>query len=464
MTKYKLLGFYTLLLIISACSSDSNFDAPADSGNNDVINPEDLDEDGRLATFSVDTNGGTIPDEPKINADLEIIVGGQEYYSGKIGIEIRGASSQSYPKKQYGFETWDSEGNDIDVAFFDFPPEEDWILNAPYADKSLMRNKLVYDLSRAMGRYASRAKFVEFKLNGLDKGTYVLLEKIKKDPSRVDIATLKASDVDGDEVTGGYILKIDKGIGGGFNYNSSISFDSEYAAPDDLSGEPIRFQYVYPDYDKINGLQKTYIQDYMRGFENSLMSTNFKDAETGYRSYIDTDSFIDFFILNELGNNVDGFRLSTYMHKPKNEKLVMGPIWDFNFAFGNADYCSGGAYDVWAYKFNERCGGDGWSVPFWWKKLLQDPYFVSKLKIRWNELRGGILSSNNLNQQLDQYYDELKDAQGIDRNFAIWDILDTYVWPNNYIGGSYENEYTYLKTWLADRGDWLDNAINNLEE
>ncbi len=173
MTKYKLLGVYTIFLLLSACSSDSNFDAPADNDKNEVINPEDLEEDGRLATFSVDTDGATIPDEPKINADLKIIVGGQEYYNGNIGIEIRGASSQSYPKKQYGFETWDSEGNDIDVAFFDFPPEEDWILNAPYADKSLMRNKLVYDLSRYMGRYASRAKFVEFKLNRLDKGTYV---------------------------------------------------------------------------------------------------------------------------------------------------------------------------------------------------------------------------------------------------------------------------------------------------
>lgn len=446
-----------VLLSLESCSTDSNFDDPVNQ-----INDFPEIETGRLPMFLINTFGQEVPDEPKIPAKLDVFLEGENIFDGHIGIETRGASSQGYPKKQYGIETWDASGEDIDVELLGYPLEEDWIINGPYADKSLMRNKFIYDLSREMGRYASRAEFVEMKLNGLHKGTHVLLEKIKRDSERVDISKLKSDDNSGEEITGGYILKIDKGIGGNFDYNNFMSWKSDHAPWHDTSGQPIRFQYVYPKYDEISSDQTNYIQGYMRDFENALASDNFTDPENGYRAYIDVDSFIDFFILNELSNNVDGFRLSTYMHKKKSDKLYMGPIWDFNFAFGNADYCDGGAHDVWAYRFNERCGGDGWSIPFWWERLMEDPYFIKKLKGRWSALRGSTLSDMNLANYLDLYHNHLSETRAIELNFTIWNILGQYVWPNKYIGGTYENEFNYLKSWTLDRADWLDAAISDL--
>ena len=133
-------------------------------------------------------------------------------YEGFIGIEIRGQSSQMFPKKQYGFETRDSENEDLDVSLLGLPEEEDWILHAPYSDKSLIRNALIYDLSRDIGRYSSRLVFVELILNNIYDGLYILMEKLKRDKYRIDINKLKSSENEGEDLTGGYILKLDKEI------------------------------------------------------------------------------------------------------------------------------------------------------------------------------------------------------------------------------------------------------------
>jgi hypothetical protein len=182
----------------------------------------------------------------------------------------------------------------------------------------------------------------------------------------------------------------------------------------------------------------------------------------GYANYIDTQSFIDFFLLNELANNVDGYRLSTFMSKDKNEKLRMGPIWDFNLAFGNADYCAGGSTNVWAYKFNERCPNDFWLVPFWWDRLLQDPTFVSELKERWLTLRGNELSETAILSKVDGYIEQLDKSGSLDKNFETWPVLGTYIWPNNYVGSSHDEEIGYLTNWISDRLAWLDAQINQL--
>ena len=204
-------------------------------------------------------------------------------------------------------------------------------------------------------------------------GVYVFMEKLKRDKERIDINKLKDDENSGEDLTGGYILKIDKG------YDEQNSFISAYGSSIGTESQEIRFIYTYPKADKITSEQKNYIATYINDFETALASDEFTDPVSGYAAYADMDSFVDFFILNELSNNVDGYRISTYMHKDKNEKLKMGPIWDFNLAFGNADYCSGGETNVWAYKFNERCPEDGLSVPFWWDRLLADPAFVSRL-------------------------------------------------------------------------------------
>jgi hypothetical protein len=409
-----------------------------------------------ILQVNIQTNGVGIVDEPKILATMSITDHGESVYQGNIGIEIRGSSSQQFDKKSYGFETWDSDGNDLKVALAGFAEEEDWILYGPYSDKSLVRNVLIYDLANQLDRYAVKTKFSELSINGDYRGLYVLMEKIKRDKNRVNVSKLKS-----DDISGGYIIKIDKVTGE--NQDIEFSFASAFDGFGDPKGsQKIQFLYEYPDPEDIEEEQKNYIQTYYRDFEQALMSADFSDPDHGYRKYIDVPSFIDFFLLNELSNNVDAYRISTFMHKEKGEKLKMGPIWDFNIAFGNADYCRGETTDNWAYRFNAHCPDDPSRVPFWWGRLLQDEYFVTALKNRWTVLRSAALSASNIDATLQKHAKRLKHAAVVDKNFGRFNILGTYVWPNFFIGDSYEEEIDYLQQWIARRTTWMDSAIAQL--
>ena len=420
-----------------------------------------------MLQFIIDTKSKTIIDEPKIPATLIITDSTDTLYNGHIGIELRGSTSQIFfDKKSYGVETWDQNGNDIDIALAGFPEEEDWIFHGPFSDKSLIRNALIYDLSNKIGQYASRTRFFEMKLNGEFQGTYLLMEKIKRDKNRVDIEKLESNDNDPNLISGGYIIKIDKTTGESSShgdYNEKISFYSKY----DPNGEEgkdkkIFFLYDVPSPEKISKEQKIYIQSYINSFEEALLSNDFSDPKTGYRQFIDVNSFVDFFLLNELSHNPDAYRLSTYMHKKRNGKLKMGPIWDFNIAFGNVNYCKGEDVNNWIFKYNDYCPDDFWLVPFWWSKLLNDPYFANKVKSRWQELRQNELSDKLIFGKIDLLISELETSDAIKRNFERWPILGQWIWPNSYVGTTYESEINYLKNWLSQRLTWMDSNIPSL--
>lgn len=457
---FSFLATPVLLLILLFLAASCSKDEGKSEKDEDKITIADAD---RIPLITINTNGATIPDEPKIDAQITVVEKGVETFTGFIGIEIRGSSSQMFPKKSYGFETRDANNEDIDVPFLGFPEEEDWILYAPYSDKSLVRNKLIFDLARDLGGYASRTEFVELNINDAYLGVYVLMEKIKRDDFRVDINKLKIDENTGEDLTGGYILKIDKttGISGGA-LNEQNSFTSPYPPSNATMNQTIALQYEEPKPEDITVEQRTYISEYVTQFENALAGDDFMDPEVGYNAFIDVDSFIDFFLLNELSNNVDGYRLSTFLFKDKNEKLKMGPIWDFNLAFGNADYCGGGDYDVWTYRFNQRCSDDYWQVPFWWDRFLEDPSFVAKVKTRWSALRAGVFAEESILTKVEGYTATLTTSGALDTNFETWDVLGIYVWPNNYIGENYTDEISYLKSWIGNRLDWLDQAIGNL--
>lgn len=414
-----------------------------------------------LMQVSINTNGGTIVDEPKILSSMQMVEGTQTLYDGNIGIEIRGSSSQLFDKKSFGFETWDEQGEDTNVALAGFPEEEDWIFYGPYSDKSLLRNVLIYDLSNQMERYAVRTKLAELTINNDYRGVYVFMEKIKRDSDRVDISKLKSEDI-----TGGYIIKIDKTTGE--DPNLDFFFESKYDGfgNDDIGSTPalekIAFLYEYPKPEDIEPEEKAYIQTYFADFEEALMSDDFADPDLGYRQYIDVPSFIDFFILNELSHNVDAYRISTFMHKDKGEKLKMGPIWDFNLAFGNANYCRGETTDDWTYRFNTYCPNDVFRVPFWWQRLLEDENFVAELQARWSSLRSDVLADDNLSATIDTHIKRLQHSGAIAKNFDRFSVLGTYVWPNFFIGNTHDEELEYMRTWVTDRVEWMDTAITEL--
>ncbi len=406
-----------------------------------------------------------IIDEPKRDATMGIIYNGEgqrnalsdpfNEYDGKIGIELRGQSSQFFfDKKSYGIETRDTSGENLNVSLLGMPKENDWIFYGPVSDKTLVRNTLMYQLSNEIGRYASRTRFCELVLNGEYVGVYVLIEKIKRDKNRVDIAKLTPDKLDGDEITGGYILRLDKyGI-----YDTNIF-------PSQFSSETIRLDYqvIYPKSEELHPLQYEYIQQYMYDFEEALVSEDYQDPDIGFRKYIDVESFIDYILLNELSRNPDAYRISTYFHK-KNDaeggKIQMGPIWDFNIAMGNADFCLGPSHHGWVLNYNITCPNDYWLIGYWWDKLMTDPDFVVQLQNRWAALRQSAFSVENIHGIIDSSAQILDEAQG--RNFTKHDILDTYIWPNYYIGGSYPAEILWLKNWFAKRLNWMDENIQNI--
>ena len=446
-----------ILILLFSCGQTYNTDNEETQFLNDFVENDTTIEKTPLKTIKINTDAGReIVDEPKISAFFQIFQGENLIEEHNIGIEIRGSSSQYFPKKSYGFETWDESGEDLDVSLAGYPEEEDWILYGPFSDKSLIRNVLIYRLSNLVGRYATKTSFYNLQINGVFLGLYVLMEKIKRDKNRVNISKNRS-----DDISGGYIIKIDKITGDGDTLNEKIAFMSEYTK-DGIKGinKNVHFLYEYPKNRDISDEQKNYIQGYMRDFEDAIASENFTSESDGYKKYIDVDSFIDFFILNEITRNVDAYRISTFMHKDINEKLKMGPIWDFNIAFGNADYCEGGLTTGWAYKFNEACPADGMLVPFWWDRLMQDPNFTQALKERWTSLRLNELSNSSIMGIVDELVGELEDSDAITQNFGKWLILGTYIWPNNFVGNRHSEEITYLKEWIEGRLSWMDQEIS----
>ena len=413
-----------------------------------------------LPIVVINTNGQVIPDDPKIMADMGIIwnennarnniTDTSNHYEGKIGIEVRGQSSQMFPMKSYGLELWNSSGNSINRSLFGLPQESDWILYAPYNDKTLMHNVLAYQLSNQMGHWAAHCRYVELVLNGEYKGIYVFMERIKRKNGRVNIPSMGSGDNAGDAVTGGYIFSIDKEANGWF---------SHYPA----GAGSIQYSYVYPKEDNITDAQKAWIKNFTDSFENALASPGYSEATTGWRKFADENSFIDYFIVNELSRNVDGYRISSYFHKDRYSnggKIKAGPVWDYDLAFRNADYCNGANVDGWSYQFNTVCPGDFWQVPFWWDRLMADTGFKAALRCRWQELRSSTLSLNNLYNMVDSI--AALTAEARQRHFVQWPVLGQYVWPNPQpIPATYEEEIRTLKQWLSSRLDWMDKNMPN---
>jgi len=420
-------------------------------------------QSSNLPIVIVNTGNEVISDDPKVRVNFGIIYNGPGvrnymtdpfHYSGLAGMEFRGSSSQMFPKKPYGVELWAADSSALDTGFIGLPSESDWILNPNYSDKTLLHNVLSYDLSEKMGHYATRWRMVELVINGQYEGVYILSEKIKRDKNRVDISKLTPVDNTAPDVTGGYIFKIDKTTGSGGN-----GWTSNYAPAVSGNGQTIYFQYEYPKETEITPQQQAYIAAFVDSFETALYNNNF-DTATGWRRYAKQTPLVDYFLLNELSRNVDGYRLSTYLYKhkiTKGGKLHIGPVWDYDIAWHNANYCNGQLTTGWAYQFGNDCPGDYWQIPMWWDHLLQDTNFTKALRCRWEQLKVKFLSVNSLHGWLDSMAVYLNEGQ--QRNFTRWPILGTWVWPNSSTPPTYQGEIDELKQWISARWNWLDANI-----
>jgi len=457
---------FLIFLLIKANFADSAPQLPETNLSNNktsVTNSVTYIFSSNLPIVIINTFGQEIPDEPKIVAFMGIIyngVGKRNYftdplnnYCGRIKIEKRGWSSRQFPKKQYGFETQDECGENLNVSLVDLPPENDWVLHAPYSDKTLMRNMFTYQLARDMGWYASRTRFCELILNGEYLGVYVLMEQIKRDKNRVDIAKLDPDETSGDDLTGGYIFKIDKFT------EADCVWASAYP-PYYQTDKRIQFQYVYPKVSDIVYQQKQYIQNFIYEFETVMYNEGYDDPVNGYLKYVHLNSFIDLFIINELSRNVDGYRLSTYMYKDKNSNggsLHMGPVWDYNIAFGNANYYNCQNTNGWMVDQLSIYGNAKYNIPFWWQKFKADPQFMINVCNRWQQLRQELIDVYRFSAFIDSVAFFLDESQI--RNFEKWPILGKQIWPNYFVGATYQEELDYFKQWLTNRITWMDQQL-----
>ena len=423
------------------------------------VNPES--ERSHLPLVLINTNGQTIVNEPKITVGIRVIdngpgnsngiFDGSTSYDGNAGIEIRGQSSQNFPKKSYGVELRNAMGDDVKAELLGMPAESDWVLYAPYSDKTMLRNALTFYLGGRMGRWQPRFGFCEVYLNGDYVGVYLLIEKIKRDKERVPVAKMTTSDVSGDAVTGGYIVKVDK-------VQDLSSYEYFYNYPDITypNTRNYAWSWVYPKADDLLPQQRNWFMEYIKKVENSINSSSFTNLATGYPAYLDIPSFIDFQIMNELSNNVDGYRYSTFFHKDRESlggKLVAGPLWDFNLGYGNVDYVAARlSTTTWLY--TSIGTGEG-NCMHWWYRLMQDPAYKQSVKERYSRLRRGILHTDSVFKTIDSMITRLGPAVG--RNFNRWPVLDKDIWPNPEIRYTYENEIIFLKNWVSDRLYWMDN-------
>lgn len=429
----------------------------------------------QLPILVIDTQGGEIVDEPKIMARMGVVDNGpgalnrpdDEFneYDGWVGIEFRGSTSQSFPKKGFGLETREQNGEDRNVELLGFPEEEDWVLHGPFSDKSLIRNALLYDLAGLTMDWAPRVRMVELIVNDDYRGVYLFTERIKRDGDRVDVARLREDETTGDDLTGGYILKFDKFTGE--DVTTNFAFVSNYRAETEFE-QTIPIVYDYPSPEDLVPEQRNYIRDWVHAFEDRLMGPDWLDPVAGYAPLIDQETVADFFIYNEISRNVDGYRLSTYFSKEKDSdggRLRFGPVWDYNLAYGNANYCRGSETEGWGYEFSDYCPQDGFQISPWWGRFAADPAVRRLIRERYTDLREGPLADEALTARIDSFVD-LMGADAVARNFARWPILGVPIWPNEFVGRTHAAEIDYLTGWALDRLAWLDGQwliVNSAE-
>lgn len=361
--------------------------------------------------------------------------------SERARFRLRGSSTQGYGKGSFALETWNEFGDDKKVEILGMPEESDWVFYAPNNfEPALIHNPFMHQLSRDIGRYSTRTRFVEVYLNtgggALQQanynGIYVIEERIKRGEDRVDVDKLEPEHLQAPEVTGGYLLKIDRPDPNDANFTAAGQGSLAYVDP---KGEVIRTA--------ARDAQESYIVGYLNAYGTALNGANFRNPITGYAAYFDVPAGIDHHILNVLAHNVDALRLSTYLHKPREGKITFGPLWDFDRALGSTD-----GRDANPRIWYGSGGTDFFTYP-WWGRMFQDIDFWQKWVDRWEELRLAQLSTTNVNRLIDDLSGQVRNAQP--RELAKWRITPR--------GGSYAAEITRMKTYVRDRSEWIDSQM-----
>lgn len=391
-------------------------------------------EDTGLPLLSISTNG--LPVESKeqyVSGYMQVKANraGDSLFGGSIEIRGRGNSTWGMPKKPYKIKLGKKAG------LLGMHDSKQWVLLANYTDKSLLRNELAFELSRRLQlAYTPSSSFVDVVLNGQYIGNYQLVDQIEVDGNKVNIEKQPVNASTFPEIKGGYLVEVD-----GFAQSEKIHF---------TTARSMMVSVHYPKDDEISAEQVDYITTHFQQFEDRLFADNFSDPSTGYQAYFDLDSYVNWFIVNEVLGNPDIF-WSTYMYKSRNsDKLFTGPVWDLDIAANN-DYRIGDA--------TQQLMVDVAHEPkLWIKRLMNDPAFRHAVRDRWNLIKQDKVF--DLPQQVDQLSLPLHASQK--KNFQKWPILSQKVWLNLQAAGTYPGELVYLKDFLTKRIAWLDATFNGI--
>lgn len=469
--KKSFLSVFMLLLFACDCNAQWWWDSDYPPYDSDVKLAET-----NLPIVFIDVDGETISSYKRITARMKIIHNGNgeiNYadtlthkgqrvdYEGYVALRYRGNSSYNRSdKKPYSFRTLDKsleqDGQKKKVEILGMGKDNNWALLAPFSDKSMIRDMLAFELSRPWMEFVPQGRFCEVVLDGTYYGVFVLCEVVSKGKHRLN---LPDPAVEGDGLTGGYIVEVDR--------NDDYSFLSNYHPVDGRGREyelnNIYIQYKFPDYEDLTDAQKNYIKSAVDKMEQSLASEDYRNPETGYARYIDVMSFADYQLAKEFGHDVDGYRLSCKMYKRRDseDSRFKLTLWDMNLAYGNSDYYDGWRTDTWVYESNELLYyfNDPQFVPFWWYRLNADVNYQNILKERWAEYRHANFSNESIVALVDSMVSLLNSHGAQQRNTQAWDNWGEYVWPNYYVAQDYDDEIDYLKEWLTDRIAWMDEKL-----
>lgn len=338
-----------------------------------------------------------------------------------LALQIRGRGNTTWtmmPKKPYRLKL------DKKAALLGATAYKDWSLLANYSDKTMMRNHLAGCLSSMLDMdYTPAQRYVELTLNGDYAGLYQLADQIEARSGRVEIGAQSSA---ADDPGMGFLLEQEQ------RPSDEVSFVSQgaqaYIVQSDASAEQI------PN-----------ISRFIDGMEGALFGTGFKDPAAGYLPWLDVDSLVDFYLINELYRNNDAFLSSTYAYRPRDGKLHYGPVWDFDIGAGNINYNGNEATEGWWVRTRSA----------YVARLLQDEQFRWHLQARWRYLSSRmpeLLAHAKASAQA------LDEAQA--RNFQRWPILGVPVWPNAVWPATYAEEVQYLVNWLDSRARWMDGAMS----
>lgn len=415
---FKLVLSISIILLLSSCT---------------LYEQEVVDDNSGLATIYIETDDGEdITSKTTYKSAMFTLRNSDGYILNYDTCRIRGRGNSTWfhpslEKKPYQINFEDK------VAMLDFPEDKRWILLANTTDKTMLRNDTALYLSRISNlEYTPESDFIQLYLNNSYNGVYQITQKVEETDSRVQI---------GDE---GYLLEVTQ------YYTlkpSDIYFVTEreyWGSRFDGTGDLV-ICIKSPDI-SIGDSKYSYITEYINLIEEILYSDNFSDPEEGYRKYLDIDSFVDWFLINEISKNIDSrFFSSCYMTLVPGEKLKMGPVWDFDIAFGNCDYIG-----------SDRDPEGFWvGSSIWINRLLQDPYFLGLVRERFDYFYS---KKTEILDHIDGRALYIDAAQ--EKNYDRWETLGVYLWPNYEYPATYPEEIYNLKTWISDRFEWL-KSIND---